>query len=93
MGQFDSFIEHTSAPPPTAMRIFQLVMPVVMVARAIAVDTLENVLWAIFFVVLMLPAGIAPKLAPPCRGYSMTTRRTYDVPEGEAPMPNPAAGS
>ena len=63
MGQIDKYVDRTSELPPVVLRIFQLVMPVVMVARAIVTHTFENILWAVVFVVLMLPTGIAPKTA------------------------------
>jgi len=61
MGQFDKHVLRTLQPPPLLLRIFQVMAPVVAVIRAVAVPSLESILWAVFFVALMLPAGIAPK--------------------------------
>ncbi|MFG1627901.1 hypothetical protein [Kribbella sp. NPDC049227] len=64
MGQFDRFIERTSTPPPGVRRVFDLVLPVCFVVRAVSTRHLEDILWAAFFVALILPAGIAPKAFP-----------------------------
>lgn len=61
MAQFTKYIERTFDPPPLVRRAFQVLIPAAWVAKAITTHRLEDVLTAVFFVALMLPAGIAPK--------------------------------
>ena len=61
MGQFDRFIERTWRPPSIALRVVGVVAPVFMVVQAVGTRRLEDVLTAVWFVALLLPAGIAPK--------------------------------
>lgn len=62
MGQFDRFIDPDKNPPSSAMRVFQVVLPILWIVKAAGSRRLEDILMAGFFVVVMLPAGIAPEL-------------------------------
>ena len=64
MGQFDSYIQRTLNPPPVVDRLVCLVVPIGFVVRAVHRPTLENVLTAIVFGVLMFPSGVAPAAYP-----------------------------
>jgi hypothetical protein len=61
MGQFDRFIDRKAEPPAGVMRVFCLVAPVFLVIQAVGSRRLEDILTAVFAVVLFLPSGIAPK--------------------------------
>ncbi|RZU13581.1 hypothetical protein EV645_4427 [Kribbella rubisoli] len=64
MGQFDSFVERSTNPPPMATRVFCVVLPILWIVKAARSRHLEDILIAAWFVVLMLPSGIAPKAYP-----------------------------
>jgi hypothetical protein len=60
MGQFSNYIEHRTRPPAGVLRVFSVVAPILMIVRAVGSRRLEDILTAVWFVVLLLPAGIAP---------------------------------
>jgi hypothetical protein len=60
MGQTDRFVERTTRLPPRVIRVFNIVMPIVMVVRAVESGHLADIVTAVWFVALLLPAGIAP---------------------------------
>ena len=60
MGQIDRFVERTLKPPSAVMRIWQAVLAALFVVQAVVHHRFEDVLAAVVFVGLMLPAAIAP---------------------------------
>ncbi|WP_329483542.1 hypothetical protein OG555_15300 [Kribbella sp. NBC_01484] len=60
MGQIDRFVERTLVPPRGLMRGWSLVMVAALVVRAVLHHRFENVLAAVLFTVVLLPAAIAP---------------------------------
>jgi hypothetical protein len=58
MGQFTQYAE--SYTPSRLTRGIQVVVPLAFIVKAVTGHTFENILWAVFLVVIMLPAGIAP---------------------------------
>ena len=61
MGQFSEYVGRTLRPPRRVQRVFNVVMPIIMVIRALVTRRLEDILTALFFVVLLFPLGVAPK--------------------------------
>ncbi|MET9269833.1 hypothetical protein [Kribbella sp. NPDC003557] len=60
MGQLSKFMEADAQPPAVALRIVNVVLPLVAVVQACVTRRLEEILLAVFLVGIMLPAGIAP---------------------------------
>ena len=61
MGQFDRFIERDVGTSSLGSRVFCVVLPVLWIVKAAESRHLNDILITVFMVVLMLPAGIAPK--------------------------------
>lgn len=74
MGQFKQYVE--SYDPPRLRRGIRIAIPVIFIVRAVVDHTLENIVWAVWFAVLMLPYGIAPD----------ATRRRLDTWERTHPV-------
>lgn len=68
MGQTDKYIERTFKAPPVVVRVFWLVLPIVYVVQAIHTPSLENIMWAVLFALVMLPAAVGPKTFPAALG-------------------------
>ncbi|WP_405063580.1 hypothetical protein OG474_18540 [Kribbella sp. NBC_01505] len=60
MRQFDRFVQRTLRPPNVVLRISSLVLSIALTARAVVHPTLENVLSAAWFVILLGPDVVAP---------------------------------
>ncbi|HEY3562532.1 MAG TPA: hypothetical protein VGL05_33935 [Kribbella sp.] len=64
MGQFDRFIDRRFAAPPTLTRVVGVGVTIAWIVKAADTGRLEDILVAVFFVVMMLPSAIAPKAYP-----------------------------
>ncbi|MFK4083758.1 hypothetical protein ACI2LF_06600 [Kribbella sp. NPDC020789] len=60
MPLWNSFNERALRPPSTAMRVFLLCMVAIFTLGAVIRPSLESILTAAFFLVLLLPDAIAP---------------------------------
>lgn len=64
MGQFDRFIDRSFAGPPTLARVIGVVVTIAWIVKAVDTGRLEDILVAVFLVVMLLPSAIAPKAYP-----------------------------
>ncbi|MFG1906667.1 hypothetical protein [Kribbella sp. NPDC048928] len=61
MAQFDRFIDRSFAAPPTLARMFGALVTIAWIIKAADSGRLEDILIAVFFVVMLLPSVIGPK--------------------------------
>ena len=61
MGQFSKYVERSTRPPSGLLRVFCLIAPIAAIVQAVMSRRLEDIVTAVWLVVLFLPSGIAPK--------------------------------
>jgi hypothetical protein len=75
MGQFSKYVERSTRPPAGLLRAFCLIAPIAVIVQAVGSRRLEDIVTAVWFVVLLLPSGIAPN-AYYARLAALDKRRT-----------------
>ena len=61
MGQFSKFVERSFTPPRAAARIIDMLLLVGVTVQAVGTRRLEDILLAVFFFGMLVPAGISSR--------------------------------